>query len=182
MADTIGELIMAGKFDEAEKMLASVPARRDLSTSALEADIRAGETQARQGQKPSFDLTRSGQFNPEESALSLQERLRARTGAENAQTRTLDREDKRLSILTKQFGINAKFKREELNNKVDGMVRAIKREKSPEARIGILQSVLDSYTKILQIPEVSGDRRESLQQVSDAISAKLAEKVGQLER
>lgn len=115
--DSVGEMIKAGRLEEAEKALRGVDlGRQDLSSSALLADVRAGESEMRQGMRPTNQLSRSGMFGGEKaSPLQLQ------AGAEQA-----DRLDKRLRLTASQYRTSVKLSRQKIKQDI---LRAISLDK-----------------------------------------------------
>lgn len=144
---TVGEMIAEGDLEAAEAAVRESGnlARQDLSSSALLADIRAGESEQRQGRNPSMALTKSRQFEGEQSSpLALSEAFRARRGKEAG----AERDDRRINILADQFRTNTLLsldQRAGLIRKTEQLMRG----KTEEQKVKILGMLMKSSDSVI---------------------------------
>lgn len=168
---TVGELIAEGNLEDAESAIrnAGSMSRQDLSSSALLADVRAGETEQRQGRNPSMSLTKSNQFkNDPTSPLQLSEAFRARRGKEKGAAN----DDRRLNILADQFKVNTLMSmdaRAGLIRKADLMTKG----KTRDQKIQILSVLLKSSDDMIKSGTLTDDVLEQNVLMKEAINRKL---------
>lgn len=162
-AKSVGELIAGGDLQGAEQALRGLDVTKpDLSASALLADVRAGESEQRQGLRPSMQLTRSGQFqqSPETSSGLLGQIQKARRS-----DRATEREDKRLRIMADQYRVNTEIKLEKMKN---DLIKATKlsKMKGVDSQIKDIQFVLKLWQDRVNSGMAKEDEVLNIQQLT----------------
>lgn len=178
--DRVGEAIRKGDLSGAQKILddnSDTVFRKDLTPEALTADLARGDAERRAGRQPQFALSKL-ERGQSKSPFDIQQSLKESSFKRKQADRSQAREDRRLSILTNQFTVNAKFREQELFQKTKKLVRQLKREDGPEAKLKIIQSVMKTHGDILR--NASGDQAKALEEQLNALSKEEAKLLQQL--